>query len=197
MRNRTVSRPLASTLLTALGGIALLGCGGQPATSTDPATSSNEALAAIVACGLDDGTIEPDAHLHACDPQDVKKTTICHIPPGNPANAHTICVGNAAVSHHVKNHGDLVGPCQVETPCPPPPPPSCDDSNGKGKHDGAAGSCGAGTGGTTGTGGSSGAGGSPAPMCPEGQLDCSSDSTVCLPEVTYCNNGCCVPVMPV
>lgn len=203
MRNRTVFRSMASTLLTALGGLALIGCGGQTTTS-DPATSSNEALAAIVACGLDDGSIEPDAHLHACDPQDVKKTTICHIPPGNPANAHTICVGNAAVSHHVKNHGDLIGPCQVETPCPPPPP-SCDESHGKGKghDDGAGGACSPGTGGTSGTGGASGsggmsgAGGAPAPMCPEGQLDCSTDPTVCSPEVTYCNNGCCIPVMPV
>ena len=203
MRNRTVFRSMASTLLTALGGLALIGCGGQTTTS-DPATSSNEALAAIVACGLDDGSIEPDAHLHACDPQDVKKTTICHIPPGNPANAHTICVGNAAVSHHVKNHGDLIGPCQVEPPCPPPPP-SCDESHGKGKghDDGAGGACSPGTGGTSGTGGASGsggmsgAGGAPAPMCPEGQLDCSTDHTDCSPEVTYCNNGCCIPVMPV
>ena len=32
----------------------------------------------------------------ACD--NPKKTLICHIPPGNPANAHTICVGNPAVA---------------------------------------------------------------------------------------------------
>src|SRR3569623_93147 len=31
----------------------------------------------------------------ACDPADTKKTTVCHIPPGNPANAHTICVCDA------------------------------------------------------------------------------------------------------
>lgn len=197
MRNRTVSRSSATTLLTALGGIALIGCGGQPVTPSDTATSANQALAAIAACGLDDGTIEPDAHLHACDPQDLKKTTICHIPPGNPANAHTICVGNAAVSHHVKNHGDLIGPCQAETTCPPPPP-SCDTSHGKGKDAGGnGGACSSGTGGATGSGGSTGAGGSPAPVCPDGQVDCSSDPNVCSPEVTYCSNGCCIPVMPV
>lgn len=38
------------------------------------------------------------------------KTTICHIPPGNPANAHTISVGNGAVNAHL-NHGDYLGPC--------------------------------------------------------------------------------------
>ena len=47
----------------------------------------------------------------ACDPADTQKTTICHIPPGNPANAHTICVGNAAVPAHLDNHGDFVGTC--------------------------------------------------------------------------------------
>jgi len=180
MRNRTVFRRSTTTLLTALGGIALLGCGGQPVTPSDTTTSANEALAAIAACGMDDGTIEPGAHLHACDPQDVKKTTICHIPPGNPANAHTICVGNSAVSHHVKNHGDLIGPCQAETTCPPPPPPPP-----------------MGTGGATGSGGATGAGGSPAPICPDGQLDCSSDSSVCPAEVTYCSDGCCVPGRPI
>lgn len=46
----------------------------------------------------------------ACDPSDTKKTTICHIPPGNPANAHTICVGNAAVPAHI-DHGDFLGTC--------------------------------------------------------------------------------------
>lgn len=46
----------------------------------------------------------------ACDPTDTKKTTVCHIPPGNPDNAHTICVGNAAVPAHL-DHGDFVGTC--------------------------------------------------------------------------------------
>jgi hypothetical protein len=40
----------------------------------------------------------------------VGKTTICHIPPGNPANAHTITVGNPAVRAHLA-HGDKIGSC--------------------------------------------------------------------------------------
>jgi len=51
----------------------------------------------------------------ACDPADTKKTTVCHIPPGNPANAHTICIGNAAVQHHIDNHGDFIGTCSCTT----------------------------------------------------------------------------------
>jgi hypothetical protein len=52
---------------------------------------------------------QPDPR--ACDPADTKKTTICHIPPGNPGNAHTICVGNAAVQAHL-DHGDFIGTCE-------------------------------------------------------------------------------------
>ena len=36
--------------------------------------------------------------------------TLCHIPPGNPANRHTITVGENAVHSHL-NHGDLLGSC--------------------------------------------------------------------------------------
>ncbi|HKA87928.1 MAG TPA: hypothetical protein VKE22_09695 [Haliangiales bacterium] len=45
-----------------------------------------------------------------------KKVLICHIPPGNPANAHEICVGEPAVEAHQRNHGDTIGPC---VPVPP------------------------------------------------------------------------------
>jgi hypothetical protein len=38
------------------------------------------------------------------------KVSICHIPPGNPDNAHTIEVGAAAVDAHLA-HGDSLGPC--------------------------------------------------------------------------------------
>jgi hypothetical protein len=81
--------------------------------------------------------------------------TICHIPAGNPANAHTLCIGNAAVPAHLSNHGDSLGACQNEKPCPPPP------STGGARQLGPTG----GPGGTSvpqtsGTGGSSGAAGS-------------------------------------
>jgi hypothetical protein len=41
----------------------------------------------------------------------VEKVTICHIPPGNPENAHTIVVGAPAVPAHIEEHGDSVGEC--------------------------------------------------------------------------------------
>ncbi len=36
--------------------------------------------------------------------------TVCHVPPGEPENAHTIRIGAAAVSAHLE-HGDYLGPC--------------------------------------------------------------------------------------
>ena len=189
MTKRALFLPCASALLAA-GVVQLLGCGAPSASDPAPAAGAQQALAALAACGLDDGSIDSDAHLNACDPQDVKKTTICHIPPGNPANAHTICVGNPAVSHHIKNHGDYVGPCQNETPCPPPSGTGGSTGSGTGGVTGPGGV--SSTGGVTGAGGIGGAGGAPAPMCPNGQKACDpNDLTTCPAELGTCNNGCC------
>jgi hypothetical protein len=78
----------------------------------------------------------------ACDPANTSKTTVCHIPPGNPANAHTICVGNAAVPAHL-DHGDVLGTCT----CPD------DGDDGSGGGGGGTGSGGGGGGGDGGGGG--------------------------------------------
>lgn len=40
-----------------------------------------------------------------------KKMDVCHIPPGNPANQHTINISVNAVHTHTTHHGDYVGPC--------------------------------------------------------------------------------------
>lgn len=74
------------------------------------------------------------------------KVTLCHVPPGNPANAHTIEVGAAAVPAHLA-HGDTLGPCG--------------DNSGSGAGGFGAGGSGAGgnTGGNTGTGVGGGTGG--------------------------------------
>lgn len=38
------------------------------------------------------------------------KVDICHVPPGNPANAHTITVSENAIPAHLA-HGDDRGAC--------------------------------------------------------------------------------------
>jgi hypothetical protein len=39
------------------------------------------------------------------------KVTICHIPPGNPDNAHTIVIDFHALPAHL-DHGDFIGACE-------------------------------------------------------------------------------------
>jgi len=48
------------------------------------------------------------------------KITICHIPPGNPANAHSITIDAGAVPEHQALHGDTLGPCEGPVDGPPP-----------------------------------------------------------------------------
>jgi outer membrane biosynthesis protein TonB len=54
-----------------------------------------------------------------------KKTTICHVPPGNPGNAHTITISDNALKAHLGDNeqglhgGDYRGECRpVSTPVP-------------------------------------------------------------------------------
>ena len=88
----------------------------------------------------------------ACDPADTKKTTVCHIPPGNPANEHTICVGDPAVKAHLA-HGDKLGSCCAGKT---PPPGPANDMGGGGNSGNGGGGNGGGGGGTGGSGGSGG-----------------------------------------
>jgi hypothetical protein len=42
------------------------------------------------------------------------KQTICHYPPGNPSNFHTITISDNAVDKHLEKHGDRLGTCQAD-----------------------------------------------------------------------------------
>jgi hypothetical protein len=44
-----------------------------------------------------------------------EKVEVCHVPPGNPGEAHTITVGGPALQAHLA-HGDDEGACDVERP---------------------------------------------------------------------------------
>ncbi len=49
---------------------------------------------------------------------DREKVTVCHMPPGNPGNAHTITIGAPAVEAHL-SHGDVPGNCDDVEDLPP------------------------------------------------------------------------------
>lgn len=61
--------------------------------------------------GEDGGII--DGTVPGSDCVKSHKVGICHIPPGNPANAHNICVGIPAIRAHL-DHGDILGGCIQE-----------------------------------------------------------------------------------
>jgi len=104
------------TFLYALTLVLPLGCGGSGAgTSGDQQTEANRNNG-----GSPDDAVTCDGSDPSNDPASGgpgHKVTICHFPPGNPANAHTINVGAPAVPAHLA-HGDHLGPCGPgEGPC--------------------------------------------------------------------------------
>ena len=67
-------------------------------------------------CGCDGETYD-NACVAAANGTSIESTDacevqqeICHVPPGNPSNEHTIWVGESAVPAHLR-HGDYAGPC--------------------------------------------------------------------------------------
>lgn len=94
-------------------GIALVmfgfGCG-------EPVENDTANLGAALSHG-EDGDDESGSHGAHCDRAEQMaseskphKITICHIPPGNPDNAHTINISKKAVRAHL-DHGDTLDGC--------------------------------------------------------------------------------------
>jgi Tol biopolymer transport system component len=72
-------------------------------------TISVNALPAHLAHGDYEGACVPTPDDGGDDGGD-KKITICHIPPGNPENAHEITISESALPAHLA-HGDYAGAC--------------------------------------------------------------------------------------
>src|SRR5204863_1205309 len=79
-------------------------------------------LVVVLALGVALANAAPDAAP--------AKVQICHRPPGNPANYHTITIGANALSAHLA-HGDLPAPCAAQCE------DLCDDGNACTTHTGA------------------------------------------------------------
>jgi hypothetical protein len=90
MRLQTMTLP--SPLLIALCTLLMSGCG----VSTAPGE-------------VDPGSRNQEEEL--ADSMEGEGVTLCHLPPGNPENAHTLTVGAAAVKAHLR-HGDHLGDCE-------------------------------------------------------------------------------------
>ncbi len=73
----------------------------NPAT---PAAAGSEGEASIDVERIAEQRVIPQPFVRPTN------VVICHFPPGNPGNAHTIVVDSAAVPAH-KGHGDTLGSC--------------------------------------------------------------------------------------
>ena len=62
---------------------------------------------------LDTNTNTQDDVLTAMNADAGEKIAICHIPPGNPDNAHTIVISVNALEAHLR-HGDVIGGCSTQ-----------------------------------------------------------------------------------
>ena len=77
-------------------------------TVSGDATFNGINPADVAVTNLDDDVVSPGVDGGVTQAQ---KVTICHIPPGNPGNAHTLTIGAPAVATHVAEHGDTLGAC--------------------------------------------------------------------------------------
>jgi hypothetical protein len=77
---------------------------------TLPAAAFSILLAGCLNSSEDGALTEMQTTALRSGSPDKEKTFICHVPPGNPENAHTIHIGNPAVPAHL-DHGDALGAC--------------------------------------------------------------------------------------
>jgi hypothetical protein len=96
LRSRIASLMLLATVPFAAG------CGPEVSSHEEELGGGSAALGAVADAHADAGTA----------PTGTDKVAVCHIPPGNPANAHTIVVGAPAVAAHLR-HGDRLGACDA------------------------------------------------------------------------------------
>ncbi len=78
-----------------------------------------------------DRDLEEEVPLAECKKPGSKKVLVCHVPPGNPAARHTICIGAPGASHGHgldltdatkpgAHGGDSLGECKPDAPVEEP-----------------------------------------------------------------------------
>ena len=110
---------LAFVLVTVVAFSAFGGLGYAKSAASGAVSSTTNAVSSVVKA--DKSTA--DAKSEKSDGQASKagqdqyneKVLICHRPPGNPDNSHTLSVPPSAVAAHLA-HGDTLGPCANDKP---------------------------------------------------------------------------------
>ncbi len=177
MRFQTMT---SSAVLATLCSLLLCGCGvGSPSEEVGPGSEARGgALGGAPGVGKGDAPEEADDEA-----EDGEGVTLCHVPPGNPDNAHTITVGAPAVRAHLR-HGDRLGACEGSSE-PDAGTPPAEDGGSSG-----------GDGGTTPTPDA----GSPGPVDGGSGPICAGTSQACGGSVQCCSglsclDGFCSPIL--
>ena len=100
---------LVDTLTSEAAAELLAAAGDTITASYDDAFDGNGDDPPAVTDTLDVTDVETD------DSEGVEKVTVCHLPGGNPGNAHALTVGAPAVPAHL-DHGDTLGECDDDLP---------------------------------------------------------------------------------
>ncbi|WNG17657.1 hypothetical protein [Cystobacter fuscus] len=104
----TTASIVVATLWVGLVG----GCGGTAEeSSSDPRFQGDNLSTGEPWRG---GSIPPADEGNTPAGEDNGWVTLCHVPPGNPSQAHTITVGQPAVKAHLM-HGDTLDACESGT----------------------------------------------------------------------------------
>ena len=107
---RSLKPVFSSAVAMALCSLLAGGCGGSPSDG-DPDTQTPQSGGLGGKAGEGGPGFGDEPTYPGDDDATPGKVTICHIPPGNPANAHTISVSTSAWPAH-ERHGDTLGPCE-------------------------------------------------------------------------------------
>lgn len=99
--------------------LATSGCGKAEFSSSDGSLSNKSAAVSLEDAAEHPVLVDDFDDDGACNPAKSHKVLVCHVPPGNPANRHTICIGKPALQAHLRLHiahsdpnvRDTIGPC--------------------------------------------------------------------------------------
>ncbi|MFP2932855.1 hypothetical protein ACLESO_48460 [Pyxidicoccus sp. 3LG] len=180
----------SSTVMVALCSLLVGGCGGSPKSGDenapqDPQSGGLEGAPATSDDPSEDPASGGGENGNGGNQDDPKKFTICHVPPGNPDNAHTITVSVSALKAHWR-HGDSLGACDGDA-----------DGGSGGEPDAGSGEPDAGSGEPDAGSGEPDAGSGE----PDAGSECAPSGSTCGGGVTCCSGlvctteGYCEPIM--
>ncbi len=117
----------SSATLAALCSLLLAAGGCGEDTSSDGGGSSAVRNGGTLGGAPAEGAYEEDTKRDDPGAQEdgQGKITICHVPPGNPANAHSLTVSVNGWNGHQRHKGDYAGPCNGSGGEPDAGVPAC------------------------------------------------------------------------